>query len=89
MQFGGVTRPEWDQASVWQKFSKVKKPDSYYMAVKNMTNMESTNVHSVFKQGFDAGLDYPQALAQFGHGLTILEKQYFTILADIFKSNIT
>lgn len=85
LQFGGVTRPEWDQASVWQKFSKVKKPDSYYMAVKNMTNMESTNIHSVFKQGFDAGIDYPQALAQFGSGLTTLEKQYFNTLADTFK----
>ena len=85
LQFGGVTRPEWDQASVWQKFSKVKKPDSYYMATKHMTNAEATNIHSVFKQGFDAGMDYPQALAQFGSGLTTLEKQYFNILADTFK----
>jgi hypothetical protein len=85
LQFGGVTRPEWDQASIWQKFSKVKKPDSYYMVVKHMTNAEATNIHSVFKQGFDAGMDYPQALAQFGSGLTTLEKQYFNILADTFK----
>jgi hypothetical protein len=85
LQFGGVTRPEWDQASVWQKFSKVKKPDSYYMVTKHITNAEANNLHSVFKQGFDAGMDYPQALAQFGSGLTTLEKQYFNILADTFK----
>lgn len=85
LQFGGVTRPEWDQASVWQKFSKVKKPDSYYMVTKHITNAEANNLHSVFKQGFDAGMDYPQALANFGSGLTTLEKQYFNILADTFK----
>jgi hypothetical protein len=84
LQFGGVTRPEWDQASVWQKFSKVKKPDSYYMAVKNITNMEAYNVHNVIKQTFDAGLNHAQGIINFGQNLTPLEKQYHKIFTDTF-----
>ena len=83
--FGDVTRPDWDSASVWQKFSKVKKPDSPYMIHKELTNEESFNIHAVFKQGFDNNLDYPQTLATFGQHLSAKEKQAFNVFADMFK----
>jgi len=83
--FGDIQRPQWDSSGFWQKFSKIKNPDSYYMVSKNMTNVESKNIHDVFKQGFDNGMEYADTLRLFGQHLSAQEKQYFNVLAKAFK----
>ena len=50
-----------------------------------MTDVESYNIHQVFKKGFEAELDYADSLQRFGSTLTEKEKKAFNTLANMFR----
>ena len=85
MWFGDVQRHHWDNAPILQKFSKIKLPDSPYMVHKNLTELEAYNIHQVFREGLENGLDYGAAIQTYGQHLTPKEQHALLIFGDMFK----
>lgn len=83
--YGDISKSQWEAANIVQKFSKIKDPDSPYMVVKQMTDLESNRLHEVFKQGFDSNLDYATTLQTLGQHLTPIEQKYFNVLSKMFE----
>jgi len=85
MWFGDVQRHHWDNAPILQKFSKIKLPDSPYMVHKNLTELEAYNIHQVFREGLENGLDYGAAIQTYGQHLTPKEQHALLVFGDMFK----
>ena len=51
--YGNVTYGQWKDAPIFQRFSKVKLPDSPMMVWKSLTNNEAFRLQEVYKQGWD------------------------------------
>lgn len=83
--YGDIPKSQWEAANIVQKFSKIKDPDSPYMVVKQMTDLESNRLKEVFKQGFDSDLEYATTLQTLGQHLTPIEKKYFNVLSKMFE----
>lgn len=85
MWFGDVQRHHWDNAPILQKFSKIKLPDSPYIVHKNLTELEAYNIHQVFREGLENGLDYGAAIQTYGQHLTPKEQHALLVFGDMFK----
>lgn len=95
LSFGDVVRGDWDSARIWQKFSKMKNPDSIYSALKITTDREAYNALKVLEQGreynrqqialgnHNGTLDYAGIAQQYGNHLTANEKRFYQILSDM------
>ena len=95
LTFGDVVRGDWDSARIWQKFSKMKNPDSIYSALKTTTDREAYNALKVLEQGREYNrqqialgnhkgtLDYAGIVQQYGNHLTANEKRFYQILSDM------
>ncbi len=73
----------WKDAPIFQRFSKVKLPDSPMMVWKSLTNLESFRLHEVYKQGWDAQLSHADSLNQFGQHLTQKEKNSYKVFGKM------
>ena len=73
----------WKDAPIFQRFSKVKLPDSPMMVWKSLTNLEGFRLHEVYKQGWDAQLSHADSLNQFGQHLTQKEKNSYKVFGEM------
>lgn len=82
--FGEGSYESFAGKSILTRFSDIKDGNSPYHAVKQMTDLESYNIHQVLQKGFDEGLEYQKSLELYGQGLTVKEKQIFNTVTKMF-----
>jgi len=84
--YGVAQRGDWDKKNFIQRMSKVKLEASAYWQTKNANNLDLADVHDVFKQGFEQGLDYAANKAQNGAHLTQKQAKLYDTLAQLYKN---
>lgn len=82
--FGPVTFSQFKDRPIFQRFSKIKNPDSPYMVLHDLTNQEAYNLHKVYQQGYEQGLSHTDSLTQLGQSLTPKEQKAYKVFADMF-----
>ena len=84
-----VSMQQWKDAPIWQRFSKVKLPDSPWAVHKSLTNLEAYRLHEVYKQGWEAKLTYDESLDKFGQHLTEKEKNAYKVFGSMMERAFT
>jgi len=82
--FGPVTFSQFKDRPIFQRFSKIKNPDSPYMVIHDLTNQEAFNLHNIFQQGYEQGLTHEQSLKQLGQHLTDKEQKAYKVFGNMF-----
>lgn len=70
---------------IFQTLSKVKNPDSAYLAVKNTSNADMAILHDLFKKGFEEKLEYADNLAKNGQHLSPELTKTYNTLTNMFS----
>lgn len=86
---GTTSLKEWKGQATKKGFitslKKLQDMDSPAIVMQKLHNNDFAALEQVFRQGFDASMDYAETLAKFGSHLTDDQKHAFTVLSDMFK----